>query len=101
MHDVQLTSPNEFDEPLNVFLAHLSGWQVVVLSEILRVTSEWIALKFGTDFNVSLMMDCNKFGDPSTFHLPPSLGQNYNFCVRIVISMVILALSLKHSCVAV
>lgn len=36
---------------------------------------EWIAIKFGRDFDVAQRMNTNDFGNPLTFHLPPLAGQ--------------------------
>ncbi len=33
-------------------------------------------MKFGTDIHVPLRMNCNNFGDLSTFYVAPLLGQN-------------------------
>ncbi len=35
-------------------------------------------MKFDTQFHVSLRMNCNDFGDPLTFYLAASLGQDFN-----------------------
>ncbi len=45
----------------------------VVLSEMSQQQLDEICheMKFGSDIHVPLRMNCNNFGDPSTFHLAP------------------------------
>ncbi len=50
----------------------------VVLSEMAQ-TIGWIVMKCVTDINVPLKMKNNHFGDPLTFPLAPSSGQNVHF----------------------
>ncbi len=45
---------------------------------------DWIAVKFGTHVHASLRINCNNFGDPLTFNLAPSSGQNFNLCNTLV-----------------
>ncbi len=41
-------------------------------------------MKFVSEIHVSLRMNCNKFGDPLTFHVAPSKGQLFRFCSSLV-----------------
>ncbi len=41
-----------------------------------QITVGWISMKFSTHIHVPLEMNFNKVGDPLTFHLVPSSGQN-------------------------
>lgn len=104
IHDAQRTTPNEMDDPLTFHLAPpadqffpLILWKIWTSYEWIgnrhsdfscstsRLTfcgSEWnvsttigrIVMKFGTDINFHIRINCNNFGDPITFHMVPSSG---------------------------
>ncbi len=49
-----------------------------------KTNIRWIAIKFGTDIQVPLRMNCNHFDEPLTFHIAPSSGQNFNLSNTLV-----------------
>ena len=49
----------------------------LVLTEVSQQLLDEFAMKSGGDVHVPLKMNCNIFGNPLTFHLVPSSGQNF------------------------
>ena len=49
-----------------------------------EMSTGWIIIIFFADIHIPLRMNVNHFGDPLTFHLVPSLGQNLNMSSTLV-----------------
>lgn len=72
-----MPNPDDFFDLLLTFrLAPLWGRHLWCFEWTVTASTGRIAMQFGTDTFVPFRMNCDSFGNPLTFHLDPSSGQN-------------------------